>query len=57
MEQHDPALATTRVYVLNICSRKASCLRSMLCLLHQLSSCGLGTLLSSTQVTLILGLH
>ncbi|RRT65253.1 hypothetical protein B296_00015883 [Ensete ventricosum] len=29
MEQHDPALASTRVYVLDLCSKKAPCFRSM----------------------------
>ncbi|RRT83444.1 hypothetical protein B296_00016035 [Ensete ventricosum] len=29
MEQHNPTLAFTRVYVLDLCLRKAPCFRSM----------------------------
>ncbi|RWW87715.1 hypothetical protein BHE74_00003440 [Ensete ventricosum] len=50
MERHDPALASTRVHVLDLCPRKASCLRSMFNLLRRLPSCGLDTSLSSTKV-------
>ncbi|RWW81659.1 hypothetical protein BHE74_00009923 [Ensete ventricosum] len=57
MERHDPALASTRVHVLDLCPRKAPCLRSMFHLLRRLSSCGLDTSLSSTQVASLLDLH
>ncbi|RRT51072.1 hypothetical protein B296_00049675 [Ensete ventricosum] len=50
MEQHDLTLAYIRVHVLDLCPRKASCLCSMFHLLCRLTSCGLDTLLSSTQV-------
>ncbi|RWV78024.1 hypothetical protein GW17_00061074 [Ensete ventricosum] len=50
MKQHDLTLASTRVHVLDLCPRKAPCLRSMFHLLRRLPSCGLDTLLSSTQV-------
>ncbi|RWW64040.1 hypothetical protein BHE74_00028749 [Ensete ventricosum] len=57
MERHDLTLASTRVHVLNLCLRKAPCLRSMFHLLRRLPSCGLDTSLSSTQVTPLLDLH
>ncbi|RWV86076.1 hypothetical protein GW17_00052067 [Ensete ventricosum] len=57
MKRHDPTLASTRVHVLDICLRKAPCLRSMFHLLRRLSSCGLDTSLSSTQVASLLDLH
>ncbi|RWW35021.1 hypothetical protein BHE74_00006368 [Ensete ventricosum] len=50
MEQYDPALASVRVYILDLCLRKASCLRSMFHLLCRLPSCGFDTSPSSTQV-------
>ncbi|RWW31221.1 hypothetical protein GW17_00004154 [Ensete ventricosum] len=50
MEQHDPPLTSTSVYVLDLCPRKALCLCSMFHLLCQLLSCGLDTSLNSTQV-------
>ncbi|RZR91593.1 hypothetical protein BHM03_00019742 [Ensete ventricosum] len=43
MEQHDLTLASTRVYALDLCPRKAPCLRSMFQLLCQLPSYGLNT--------------
>ncbi|RZS26691.1 hypothetical protein BHM03_00060063 [Ensete ventricosum] len=53
MEQHYPTLAFVRVHVLDLCSRKASCLCSMFHLLCRLPSCSLDTSLSSTQVALL----
>ncbi|RWW44450.1 hypothetical protein BHE74_00049789 [Ensete ventricosum] len=44
MERHDLTLASTRVHVIDLCPRKASCLRSLFHLLHRLPSCGLDTL-------------
>ncbi|RRT55282.1 hypothetical protein B296_00045105 [Ensete ventricosum] len=57
MERHDPTLASTRVRVLDLCPRKASCLRFMFHLLRRLPSCGLDTSPSSTQVAPLLDLH
>ncbi|RWW23089.1 hypothetical protein GW17_00012680 [Ensete ventricosum] len=57
MERHDPTLASTRVHVLDLCLRKALCLRSMFDLLRQLPSCSLDTWPSSTQVAMFLDLH
>ncbi|RWW61635.1 hypothetical protein BHE74_00031308 [Ensete ventricosum] len=57
MERHDPTLASTRVHALDLCPRKASCLRSMFHLLCQLHSCGLDTSLSSSKVAPLLDLH
>ncbi|RWV87638.1 hypothetical protein GW17_00050347 [Ensete ventricosum] len=42
MERHDLTLASTRVHVLNLCLRKAPCLRSMFHLLRRLPSVWLG---------------
>ncbi|RWW70077.1 hypothetical protein BHE74_00022279 [Ensete ventricosum] len=50
MERHDPTLASTRVHALDLCLRKALCLRSMFHLLCRLPSYGLDTSSSSTQV-------
>ncbi|RZR97421.1 hypothetical protein BHM03_00026600 [Ensete ventricosum] len=50
MERHDLTLAFTRVHALDLCLRKALCLRSMFHLLCRLSSCSLDTSSSSTQV-------
>ncbi|RRT71202.1 hypothetical protein B296_00004900 [Ensete ventricosum] len=57
MERHDPTLASTGVHALDLCPRKASCLRSMFHLLCQLHSCGLDTSLSSSKVAPLLDLH
>ncbi|RWV77209.1 hypothetical protein GW17_00061996 [Ensete ventricosum] len=57
MERHNPTLASTRVHALDLCLRKAPCLRSMFYLLCRLPSCGLDTSPSSTQVAPILDLH
>ncbi|RWV96155.1 hypothetical protein GW17_00041151 [Ensete ventricosum] len=57
MERHDPTLASTRVHALDLCPRKAPCLRSMFHLLCRLFSYGLDTSLSSTQVARLLDLH
>ncbi|RZR72556.1 hypothetical protein BHM03_00014536 [Ensete ventricosum] len=57
MERHDLVLASTRVYVLDLYSMRALGLCFMFCFLYRLPSCGLGTLLSSTQVAPLLGLH
>ncbi|RZS08437.1 hypothetical protein BHM03_00039432 [Ensete ventricosum] len=57
MKQHDLTLASTRVHVLDLCPRKAPCLRSMFHLLCRLPSCGFDTLLSSTQVASPLDFH
>ncbi|RRT76577.1 hypothetical protein B296_00022019 [Ensete ventricosum] len=57
MKRHDPTFASTRVHALDLCPRKASCLRSMFHLLCRLSSCGLNTSPISTQVALLLDLH
>ena len=54
MEQHDPTLAFARVHILDLCPRKALCLRSMFHLLCQLTSYGLGTSPSYTQVAPLL---
>ncbi|RWW83855.1 hypothetical protein BHE74_00007641 [Ensete ventricosum] len=54
MERRDPTLASTRVHALDLCLRKAPCLRSMFHLLWRLSSCGLDTSPSSTQDTPLL---
>ncbi|RRT66245.1 hypothetical protein B296_00006577 [Ensete ventricosum] len=54
IERHDSSLISTRVHVLDLCPRKAPCLRSMFHLLRRLPSCGLDTSLSSTQVALLL---
>ncbi|RWV76813.1 hypothetical protein GW17_00062462 [Ensete ventricosum] len=50
MERHDLTLASTRVHALDLCLRKALCLRSMFHLLCRLPSCGLDTSLSSTKL-------
>ncbi|RWW26715.1 hypothetical protein BHE74_00004687 [Ensete ventricosum] len=53
MERHDLTLASTRVHVLDVCPRKALCLRSMfLHRLCRLPSYSLNTSPSSTQVAL-----
>ncbi|RWV87525.1 hypothetical protein GW17_00050467 [Ensete ventricosum] len=57
MERHDLTLASTRVHVLDLCPRKAPCLRSMFYLLRRLPSCGFDTSLSSTQVAPLLDLR
>ncbi|RWV91502.1 hypothetical protein BHE74_00028404 [Ensete ventricosum] len=57
MERHDHTLTSTRVHVLDLCPRKALCLRSMSYFICRLPSCGLDTSPSSTQVTLLLDLH
>ncbi|RRT84159.1 hypothetical protein B296_00013621 [Ensete ventricosum] len=57
MERHDLTLASTRVHVLDLCPRKASCFRSMFHLIHRLPSCGLDTSPNSTQVAPLLDLH
>ncbi|RWV92212.1 hypothetical protein GW17_00045437 [Ensete ventricosum] len=57
MKQHDPTVAFVRVYVIDLCQRKALCLYSMFHLLCRLPSCGLDTSPSSTQVALLLDLH
>ncbi|RRT61569.1 hypothetical protein B296_00007084 [Ensete ventricosum] len=57
MKRHDPTLASTRVRALDLCPRKALCLRSMFYLLCQLPSCSLDTLRSSTQVAQLLDLY
>ncbi|RZR77415.1 hypothetical protein BHM03_00002481 [Ensete ventricosum] len=57
MKRHDLTLASTRVHALNLCPRKAPCLRSMFHLLCRLPSCGLDTSPSSTQVASLLDLH
>ncbi|RWV91825.1 hypothetical protein GW17_00045851 [Ensete ventricosum] len=57
MERYDLTLASTRVHALNLCPRKALCLRSMFHLLCRLPSCGLDTSSSSTQVAPLLDLH
>ncbi|RZS09280.1 hypothetical protein BHM03_00040346 [Ensete ventricosum] len=57
MKRHDPTLASTRVHGLDLCPRKALCLRSMFHLLCRLPSSGLDTSPSSTQVALLLDLH
>ncbi|RWV90232.1 hypothetical protein GW17_00047582 [Ensete ventricosum] len=57
MERHDLTLASTRVLVLNLCPRKALCLRSMFHLQRRLPSCNLDTSPSSTQVAPPLDLH
>ncbi|RWV91773.1 hypothetical protein GW17_00045912 [Ensete ventricosum] len=57
MERHDPTLAYTRVHVLDLCLRKALCLRSMFHLLRRLPSYDLNTSPSSTQVVPPLDLH
>ncbi|RRT46948.1 hypothetical protein B296_00052800 [Ensete ventricosum] len=53
MEQHDPTLASARVYVLDLCPRKAPYLCFMFYLLCRLPSCGLDTSPSSTQGALL----
>ncbi|RWV97836.1 hypothetical protein BHE74_00035666 [Ensete ventricosum] len=50
MERHDPALTSPRVHVLDLCPRKASCLRSMFHLLCRFLPCSLNNLPSYTQV-------
>ncbi|RWW60390.1 hypothetical protein BHE74_00032619 [Ensete ventricosum] len=57
MERHDLTLASTRVHALDLCPRKAPCLRSMFHLRCRLSLCGLDTSPSSTQVAPLLDLH
>ncbi|RRT68942.1 hypothetical protein B296_00026844 [Ensete ventricosum] len=57
MKRHDLTLASTRVHVLDLCPRKALCLRSMFYLLHRLILCGLDTSPSSTQVASPLDLY
>ncbi|RRT85962.1 hypothetical protein B296_00005457 [Ensete ventricosum] len=54
MERHDSALVSVRVYILDLCPRKASCLRSILC---RLPLCSLGTSPGSSQVAPPLDLH
>ncbi|RRT49150.1 hypothetical protein B296_00020970 [Ensete ventricosum] len=53
----DPTLASTRVHVLDLCPRKALCLRFMFHLLRRLPSCGLDTSPSFTQVAPLLDLY
>ncbi|RWW64977.1 hypothetical protein BHE74_00027740 [Ensete ventricosum] len=50
IKRYDSALASTRVYVLDLCLRKALCLRFMFSLLRRLSLYGLDTSLRYTQV-------
>ncbi|RRT77735.1 hypothetical protein B296_00008419 [Ensete ventricosum] len=57
MKQHDHTLTFTIVYALDLCPRKAPCLRSMFHLLCRLSSCSLNTSPSSTQIAPLLDLH
>ncbi|RRT50137.1 hypothetical protein B296_00034311 [Ensete ventricosum] len=57
MKRYNPTLASIRVHVLALCPRKAPCLRSMFHLLYRLSSCGLDTSPSSTQVASLLDLY
>ncbi|RWW88121.1 hypothetical protein BHE74_00003016 [Ensete ventricosum] len=57
MKQHDLNLASTRVHALDLCPRKAPCLRSMFQLLCRLPSYDLDTSLSSTQVAPLLDLY
>ncbi|RWW75058.1 hypothetical protein BHE74_00016938 [Ensete ventricosum] len=57
MERHDLTLASARVHVLDLCSRKASCLHSIFHLLCRLPSCSLDTSPSYTQVVLPFDLH
>ncbi|RWW45954.1 hypothetical protein BHE74_00048162 [Ensete ventricosum] len=57
MERHDPTLASTKVYALDLCPRKALCLCSMFHLLCRLPSYGLNTSPSSTQIAPLLDLH
>ncbi|RRT43935.1 hypothetical protein B296_00056088 [Ensete ventricosum] len=57
MERHDPTLASTKVHILDLCPRKASCLLSMFHLLCRLPSCSLDTSPCSTQVAPLLDLH
>ncbi|RZS02244.1 hypothetical protein BHM03_00032249 [Ensete ventricosum] len=57
MERRDPALASTRVHVLDLCPRKVLCLCSMFSFLCRLPSCDLCTSPSFTQVVLALNLH
>ncbi|RRT82430.1 hypothetical protein B296_00002174 [Ensete ventricosum] len=52
MKRHNLTLASTRVHILNLCLRKASCFY----LLRRLPSCGLDTSPSSTLVALPLDL-
>ncbi|RWW72616.1 hypothetical protein BHE74_00019610 [Ensete ventricosum] len=55
MKRHDPTLTFTIVYALDLCPRKAPCLRSIF--LCQLSSCSLNTSPSSTKIAPLLDLH
>ncbi|RWV77417.1 hypothetical protein GW17_00061756 [Ensete ventricosum] len=57
MKRHDPSLAYTRVHILNLCPKKAPCLRSMFHFQRRLPSCGLDTSPSSTQVAPLLDLY
>ncbi|RRT67442.1 hypothetical protein B296_00018505 [Ensete ventricosum] len=57
MERHDPTLVSMRVHALDLCPRKAPCLRSMFHFLCRLSSCGLDSSPSSTQIASLLDLH
>ncbi|RWW85694.1 hypothetical protein BHE74_00005604 [Ensete ventricosum] len=57
MERRDPTLACTKVHVLDLCPRKALCLRSVFHLLRRLPSCGLDTSPSFTQDALPLDLY
>ncbi|RWW29057.1 hypothetical protein GW17_00006426 [Ensete ventricosum] len=57
MERDDLTLASIRVHVIDLCPRKAPCLRSMFHLLCRLPSCDLDISPSSIQVALILDLH
>ncbi|RWW09150.1 hypothetical protein GW17_00027371 [Ensete ventricosum] len=51
MERHDPTFTSIIVHTLDLCPRKALCLRSMFHLLCRLSSFDLDTSPSSTQVS------
>ncbi|RZS27651.1 hypothetical protein BHM03_00061159 [Ensete ventricosum] len=57
MDRYDPTLAFIRIHTLDLCLRKASCLRSMFHFLRRLPLYGLGTSLSFTQVAPPLHLH
>ncbi|RWW82935.1 hypothetical protein BHE74_00008578 [Ensete ventricosum] len=57
MKQHDLTLASTRVHVLDLCPRKALCLRFMFHFLRRLPLCDLDTSPSFTQVAPPLDLH
>ncbi|RZS28620.1 hypothetical protein BHM03_00062236 [Ensete ventricosum] len=57
MKRHDLTLASTRVHVLDLCLRKALCLRSIFNLLRRLPSLSNDTSPSYTQVAPPLDLH